>query len=291
MKKLLKQQSVLNLAIITIVAVAVVIFPRAETAVRLQPTSQEIYNIQAKLAKETCNGLTHTKVVLQKLKALDWLFKFKQNLEGFLTDLIYILKVSMQFLRLFSKVLIMDCTYKTNRYKLLLLDIIGYTNINSIFYGAFSLLNTEDERFYQWTLWSFCKLLYQDSTTPNTSTTTVFKPFSSQKLKVVDTDCELALMNAINSEMLGAANIIYIWYLNKVIEGWPKKIYPMLKGWLAENDDKVNRIQILGNSKLDAWKALVASKTIELYESQSMQDNLGTLFSEDSGLIFIGGDL
>lgn len=39
-----------------------------------------------------------------------------------------------------SKILIMDCTYKSNKYQLLLLNIVGTTSLNTTFYVVFEFL-------------------------------------------------------------------------------------------------------------------------------------------------------
>lgn len=38
------------------------------------------------------------------------------------------------------EVLIMDCTYKSNKYRLPLLNVVGTTCLNSTFYAAFGFL-------------------------------------------------------------------------------------------------------------------------------------------------------
>ena len=48
--------------------------------------------------------------------------------------------ISKKFLECFPEVLIIDCTYKTNRYKLPLLYIVGQINTNSTFYAGFGPL-------------------------------------------------------------------------------------------------------------------------------------------------------
>ena len=42
----------------------------------------------------------------------------------------------------------MDCTYKTNRFHMPLLDILGSTSLNRIFFAAFIFLSGKTEEDY-----------------------------------------------------------------------------------------------------------------------------------------------
>ncbi|GJW41654.1 protein FAR1-related sequence 5 [Tanacetum coccineum] len=49
----------------------------------------------------------------------------------------------------------MDCTYKTNRLNMPLLDIIGVSCFNTSFYSGFAFLKTETVKSYEWALEAF----------------------------------------------------------------------------------------------------------------------------------------
>jgi hypothetical protein len=51
----------------------------------------------------------------------------------------------------YPEVLVMNCTYKSNRFNLPLLNMIGMTASNSTFFVAFTFLNQEKED-YMWSL-------------------------------------------------------------------------------------------------------------------------------------------
>ncbi|XP_028098245.1 uncharacterized protein LOC114297967 [Camellia sinensis] len=85
-------------------------------------------------------------------------------------------------LRSLPKVLIMDCPYKTNRYRLPLLEIVGVTSTDMSFSVAFAYLQFERIDNYVWVL------------------TTLRSPFDDIVIpEVIVTDRKLALMNAIDS--------------------------------------------------------------------------------------------
>lgn len=60
--------------------------------------------------------------------------------------------VSLKLLRSFPYVLIMDCTYKTNRYRMPLLEIVRLTSTNMTFVVAFVYLQYENEDNFTWAL-------------------------------------------------------------------------------------------------------------------------------------------
>ena len=97
--------------------------------------------------------------VIRQLEKLGWAYEFRQDSDARVTELICILDISRKFLVCFLEALIIDCTYKTNRYKLPLLDIVGQTNTNSTFHIGFGLLAAEDEFHYSWAIRSMRTLL------------------------------------------------------------------------------------------------------------------------------------
>ena len=75
----------------------------------------------------------------------------------------------------------MDCTYKTNKYRLPLLHIVGMTNFNSQFSAGFCFFKEEKLNDYMWALSKLAAIL-----TPET------------RPAVIVTDRELSLMTAID---------------------------------------------------------------------------------------------
>lgn len=69
-----------------------------------------------------------------------------------ISDLMWAHPTSIKLLRLFPKVLILDATYKTNKYYLPLLQIIGVTNTEMSFQVAFAFLGHELSHHFTWAL-------------------------------------------------------------------------------------------------------------------------------------------
>jgi MULE transposase domain len=60
-------------------------------------------------------------------------------------------KTSLALLRAHSYILVTDCTYNTNKYKMPLLDIVGITSLNTSFYVGFCFV-AEDFNHYEFAL-------------------------------------------------------------------------------------------------------------------------------------------
>jgi MULE transposase domain len=71
-------------------------------------------------------------------------------------------------LKKFPTVLLMDYTYKTNRFKLPLLNIVGSTNLNTTFFVAMVFLSVETDADYMWAMIVLKSILVQpDFTLPS----------------------------------------------------------------------------------------------------------------------------
>ncbi|KAL7211540.1 hypothetical protein ACSBR2_014411 [Camellia fascicularis] len=94
--------------------------------------------------------------------------------------------------RSYLNVFVMHYTYKTNKYKMLLLDIIGVSSFNTSFYSCSAFLDKEGEEDYVWALQMFSKIL---------------GPIGHPS--VIVSDRELALMNAIQVVFPTTKNLLF----------------------------------------------------------------------------------
>lgn len=99
-----------------------------------------------------------------------------------MTDLFWAHLVSLELLHAFSHVLIIDCTYMMNMYRMPLLEIVGLTSTNMTFVVAFAYLQYEREDNFAWPLSILCDAI-GDNAHPH----------------VIVMYMEVTLMNAISS--------------------------------------------------------------------------------------------
>jgi len=113
-------------------------------------------------------------------------------------------KQSQELLQSNGEILLMNCTYQTNKFKLPLLDILGVTALNTTYYVGFCFMVKEEREDYVWVLQNLRAL---------------YNSLGIEAPKVIVTDRELALMNAI-AEVFPTPNtrgLLCIWHVNKAI--------------------------------------------------------------------------
>jgi len=114
-----------------------------------------------------------------------------QESSQFVSDIFWNHPDSLKLLNAFSIVLLMDSTYKTNKYRLPLLEIVGVTSIGLTFSVAFVLMSSERENNFIWALQRLLGLFLRGNVYP----------------KVIVSDRDIALMNAIKLVFLEACNL------------------------------------------------------------------------------------
>ena len=97
---------------------------------------------------------------LIECKYIEWHRKDESN--DYVRDMFWAHPTSIQLLNAFFSVLIMDCTYKTNRYRLQLLEIVGVTSTNLTFSVASVYLEAERVDNYTWAMEKLQSLMFAD---------------------------------------------------------------------------------------------------------------------------------
>lgn len=104
----------------------------------------------------------------------------------------------------------MDCTYKFNKYRLPLLNVVGTTCLNRTFYVAFGFLLQEKKEDFTW----FLMILHS-----------LYRRLDLEDLKVIVTDRDTALMAAIHEIFPRTTNLLCLWYINKCVQSEWKPIF------------------------------------------------------------------
>ena len=71
-------------------------------------------------------------------------YNVKYDENGHLTHLCFAYPASIMLSRSYSNVFVMDCTYKTNKYKMPLLDVVGVSSFNTSFYSCFAFMQKKE---------------------------------------------------------------------------------------------------------------------------------------------------
>ncbi|XP_004305076.1 PREDICTED: protein FAR-RED ELONGATED HYPOCOTYL 3-like [Fragaria vesca subsp. vesca] len=161
----------------------------------IHTTFRSIYNEKQRIMKENLAGHTVIQALLEELGQAGFIYNIEYDQNGRLTHLMFAHPLSIALTKSYMNVFVMDCTYKTNKYKMPLLDIVGVTSFNTSFYSCFVFMQKEEEEDYVWALTMFSKMLGVEA-----------YPL------VIIIDRELALMNAINIVFPKTANILCVAY-------------------------------------------------------------------------------
>ncbi|KAG5517280.1 hypothetical protein RHGRI_037885 [Rhododendron griersonianum] len=161
-------------------------------------TIKHVYNARHKYRVIEKAGRTQMQHLMAQLQHFSYVNWDRSDKDRNVTDLFWAPPCAGEMLRAFPRVLMMDCTYKTNRYRFPLLQIVGVTCTELTFNVAFAFIECEKEENYTWVLEKLKGMMDAD-TLP----------------VVIVTDRELALMNAIISVFPHATNLLCRFHISK----------------------------------------------------------------------------
>ncbi|XP_021994268.1 protein FAR-RED ELONGATED HYPOCOTYL 3-like [Helianthus annuus] len=116
-------------------------------------TRNTIYNARAKLGRIQQAGETPMQILFQRLTTVG--FAFFHGTYGYderVQDVFYIHLVSNRLWLAFPHVLIIDYTYKTNRYNMPLVHVVGVMSTSMSFCVAYTFIANEKEENFTWVL-------------------------------------------------------------------------------------------------------------------------------------------
>jgi histone-lysine N-methyltransferase SETD2 len=166
---------------------------------RSQIVAKDIYNARQRLRATELAGRTPIQALLDEFQADSFHCQCKTDDAGHVTHLFFAAESSIELFQAYPEVILMDCTYNSNRFKMPLLTVVGITGISTTFYLAFSFIQSEKEEDFVWVLQN---LALQLPVYP----------------KVVVTDRDLALMKAIDRVFPLASHILCQWHINKCVK-------------------------------------------------------------------------
>jgi len=103
-------------------------------------TTQEIYNEKSRARREIMNGRTPIQTFYDEISHDDYIVKLQVDDTGAIRNIFFTHHSSAELARRYHSVFIMDCTYKTNKFKMPLLNIVRITSTYSTFNAGFAFL-------------------------------------------------------------------------------------------------------------------------------------------------------
>lgn len=212
--------------------------------------TKDISNIIAQHRKSRLQGRTPIQYLYQHLNKEGFVFKDRCDPSGRLISLLIAPTAGLQLLKRSPNVLLLDCTYKTNRFNMPLLNICGVTSSNKTFTVASIFLHREVEESYSWALSVLLKIIEQYQISPP---------------RVTVTDRELALINAIESQpaLKDSVNLLCRWHINMNVLTKCKSMFPGAKrvNGVVERDPSFQAF-------LQDWGKLVRSRDEGTFNSR-----------------------
>ncbi|XP_068498498.1 protein FAR-RED ELONGATED HYPOCOTYL 3-like [Phaseolus vulgaris] len=126
----------------------------------------------------------------------------KSSSSNIVSDILWNHPDAVKLLNAFNVVFLMDMTYKTNKYRLPLFEIVGVTYTCLSFSAGFVFLTSEKEKNYIWALQKIRGSLLTSHVGP----------------EVIVSDKDLALMNAISTVFSKATNLLCRFHINKNVK-------------------------------------------------------------------------
>jgi hypothetical protein len=167
---------------------------------------KDIYNARQKIRADALNGRTPIQALISHFSEDDFVWSEKHDGHGHVTHLFFSYKKALDLYRFYPEVLLIDSTYKTNRFNMPLCIVVGITAVNTTFFVRFAFLRSEQQVDFTWAL-------QQLSAAAG----------SSHKPMVVVTDRDLALMNSVADVFPSAKHLLCTWHIDKNVKArcWP----------------------------------------------------------------------
>lgn len=136
-------------------------------------TLPDVDNVYSNVKKAMNRGLPAVQATIMKLGD-EYQFCYALDDHDRLERVLFFHNESPRLLRLFPRSYVLDSTYRTNRFSLSLLDIVGFTTTNRSFVIGQAFLTHEEEEDYIWVL-SWIRDLYEEYGLPTSESITTDK--------------------------------------------------------------------------------------------------------------------
>ncbi|XP_057527484.1 protein FAR-RED IMPAIRED RESPONSE 1-like isoform X1 [Amaranthus tricolor] len=198
-----------------------------------------IYNIRQSIRREEMEGRTSLQHCLHMATELNYVVWTDLDIEGQLSRLLIANPTSIQMIRTWPYVVLIDTTYKTNKQKRPLCEVIGMTPTNHNFLVAFCLMRDEAAVSYSWVLQGL-RDIFDTTKTPS----------------VIVTDRDEGLFAAIRDIFPDVRHLLCIWHIANNVENMVDKLC---------GGKKNQQGQIFRQGR---WNPLVESSTIGEFEQR-----------------------
>ncbi|KAF6523203.1 hypothetical protein HZS61_014731 [Fusarium oxysporum f. sp. conglutinans] len=208
-------------------------------------TQQDIYNRIAATRRDLREGQSSIQALVDQLQGEGFWCRVRLDSDNRLTAIFFAHPDSVAYLQSNPDVLLLDCTYKTNKHAMPLLDMVGVDSCQRSFCIAFAFLSGESEEDYSWALHHLKSLYHHELPS------------------VVLTDRCLAAINATATWSPSSKALLCLWHVNKAILQYCQPDFVLKSG------DTSGRVE---DEKWDEfygfWHTIVDSPTEEIFRER-----------------------
>ena len=163
----------------------------------------QIYKHKSKIQKNIRGPRTEMQQLFKLIEESNYVYWSRKKDESeVVRDIFWAHPDSVKLLNMFPIVLIMDSTYKTNKYRQPLFEIVGVTSTELTFAVAFAYMESEQTETLCWVLDKLKQLFTKQGLWP----------------QVILTDRDLALMKAIETVFPATVNLLCRFHINKNVK-------------------------------------------------------------------------
>ena len=223
-------------------------------------TRQDIYNCIAKLKDDMHEGQSSIHALINKLDQGGFWSRVRVDENQRVTAILFAHPGSLQYLQTYSDLLLLDCTYKTNKYQMPLLDMVGVDACQRSFCIAFAFLSGEQEEDYVWAL-DRLRCLYEvcDAKLPS----------------VVLSDRCIACLNAVNTVFPSAHSLLCLWHANKAVLAHCLPVFKLQErlaaGIVADSSGDYGSRPAGWADFYNSWHSIMQSPTESIYNRRVME--------------------
>lgn len=215
---------------------------------------KDINNRRAQLKLQQLNGRSPMQALLFELEESNqFRYFYATDEQNRVTQVFWIHRETFDLLRMNFEVLIMDCTFKTNRFRMPLFNIVGNTLLNTTFYLAFVLTASRAAEAFEWV---FEKL--QE----------VYTELELAFPRTIVTDNERGLIAPIQEMFPESAHIFCIWHVNEDVKAWAREKLTAREEFNRDTppEEVSTVVGIKLNEFLAYWKPVVNAPTATAYD-------------------------
>ncbi|RKL04432.1 hypothetical protein BFJ70_g17207 [Fusarium oxysporum] len=212
-------------------------------------TQQDIYNRIADSKRELCEGQSTIHAFANQLDKEGFWNRMQLDSHDRVTAVLFAHPESLAYLKAYPDLLFLDCTYKTNKYGMPLLDIIGVDACQRSFCIAFAFLSGESEEDYTWALGRLRSM---------------YELCGAALPSVILTDRCLACMNAVARCFPTAISLLCLWHANKAVLRYCQPTFTRHDQGLEARRESLND----WNEFFNCWHSIVRSADEKTFDQR-----------------------